>query len=213
MTNTFMFPRRKAILLEYRSSNFSTYTYWSAQKHIKILQNIPKHDLTRNIQRWNFIHYQILRHFHYVPTKITKCLQTTSKMFPTTENLEHIITNIATSVYLLRRTIQGMPICSAPAIPDWLPETSTQLKTGTPANSAPARCAATIFLKLENRKPQNTRSIYRVTKVRVLTNQTMLNCYINLQFTTKIPSPKSEVYVSKGSSLRLCLCDIHGMPS
>lgn len=46
MTNTFMFPRRKAILLEYRSSNFSTYTYRSAQKHVKILQNLPKHDLT-----------------------------------------------------------------------------------------------------------------------------------------------------------------------
>lgn len=86
-----MFPRRKAILLEYRNSNFSTYAYRSAQKHIKILQNIPKHDLTRNIQPWNFIRSQILWHFHYVPAKISKCLQTTSKMFPTTENIEHII--------------------------------------------------------------------------------------------------------------------------
>lgn len=45
-----------------------------------------------------------------------------------------------------------MPIRSAPATPDRLPETSTQLSTGTLAYSAPALSAATTFCNLYQKK-------------------------------------------------------------
>lgn len=46
--------------------------------------------------------------------------------------------------------MHGMPICSAPDTPDWLPAIRTQFLKGTPAYSAPARNAATVLPKLEN---------------------------------------------------------------
>jgi hypothetical protein len=46
--------------------------------------------------------------------------------------------------------MHGMPICSAPETPDWLPAIRTQLWKGTPAYSAPARNAATVLPKLDN---------------------------------------------------------------
>lgn len=46
--------------------------------------------------------------------------------------------------------MQGMPIRSAPATPDWLPATSTQFETGTSTYSAAARRAVTIFCKLHD---------------------------------------------------------------
>lgn len=46
--------------------------------------------------------------------------------------------------------MQGMPIRSAPATPDWPPATSTQSETGTSAYSAAARRAVTIFCELHD---------------------------------------------------------------
>lgn len=53
------------------------------------------------------------------------------------------------SNHLLRKTTHGMPTRSAPATPDWLPATRTQLQRGDPAHSAPAYSAATILSRLD----------------------------------------------------------------
>ena len=45
--------------------------------------------------------------------------------------------------------MHGMPIRSAPATPVWFPAIRTQFWKGTPAYSAPARNAATVFPKLD----------------------------------------------------------------
>uniref|UniRef100_A0A9I9EF51 Uncharacterized protein n=1 Tax=Cucumis melo TaxID=3656 RepID=A0A9I9EF51_CUCME len=50
--------------------------------------------------------------------------------------------------YLLRSTTRGIPMRSAPSIPDWVPATRMQLETGVPASSDPARNAHMILSKL-----------------------------------------------------------------
>jgi len=65
--------------------------------------------------------------------------------------------------HLLRKTTQGMPTCVAPDTPDWLPATRTQLETGNPAYSAPARSAATILARLD-------RPINKLMKIDIIFN-------------------------------------------
>lgn len=67
--------------------------------------------------------------------------------------------------HLLRKTTHGMPTCVAPDTPDWLPATRTQLQTGNPAYSAPARSAATILARLD-------RPINKLMKIDIIFNYT-----------------------------------------